>query len=360
MFQEKFSKAILVFLIFSFSLFSEVKFVSKLPNPNEYYLFATSGWTGNWYIGPDHCWIQEFENVDFENYEKVFIGAKIGRAKRNKEILESLDYFKKMKELKKKEKEILEKKGDEKIKIEEEIKTLKKEIETLEKEVLSSEKNIYISITDEPMKWKKRWVLVKNSLIPLQGSYVEAIDGVGEARWFWVEIPKKYLRKNKKLYIAVWSDYKYFKDVNKAPILAAGWGDKKKDSWVCNVKNEYPDFSTKKNISFFEPAIGIKLVRNEKESIFVKIKSYKYEKDPEKKDKYILRVYLDIKGKDITKYNLLREVNGKFIYFGFFFYNPPYIITVKDIEKGKYYVKAMARNWQENVGFSDLIEIRIK
>ncbi|RLD17961.1 MAG: hypothetical protein DRI36_02565 [Caldiserica bacterium] len=346
-----------ILFIFQLNIFSKVYFFGKLPNPNEYFLFATSGWTGNWYIGPDHCWIQKIV-IDKEiDFDRIFIGAKIGRAKRDEEILNSFKYSDKKFELRKKER-LYKKKKDESLK--EEIERLKKELKEIESRVVGKNKDIYISITDDPEKWNNKYLLERNSLLPLEGSYVEAIDGVGEARWFWVEISKDFVVGKSTFYVAVWSDYQEFDSVERSPILAAGWGDDRRDSFLCKIKDGMPDFSTKKDISFFEPAIGIKLIKSENRTLDIVIEKVEYEVDRELKGKFKLRVYFDVKGEEITRFYVERRVDKGFDVFGFYYYNPPYIVTVKNVEKGKYFIRGVVEDWEGNRKVSFVMEVEIK
>src|SRR5258707_12274148 len=56
-------------------------FVAEIPNPNDYSLFANSGWDGNWYVGYNNGWIKKLPAIPPGNYARVYIGAKLGRTK---------------------------------------------------------------------------------------------------------------------------------------------------------------------------------------------------------------------------------------------------------------------------------------
>src|SRR5882724_9868081 len=56
-------------------------FVAQVPNPNDYVLFANSGWDGNWYVGYNNAWIKKLPAIPQGHYARAYIGAKLGRMK---------------------------------------------------------------------------------------------------------------------------------------------------------------------------------------------------------------------------------------------------------------------------------------
>src|SRR5438552_11484315 len=56
-------------------------FIAKLPNPNDYNLFANGGWDGNWYVGYNTCWIKKLPSIRRGEYARAYIGTKVGRMK---------------------------------------------------------------------------------------------------------------------------------------------------------------------------------------------------------------------------------------------------------------------------------------
>src|SRR5258708_7528191 len=56
-------------------------FVSQVPNPNDYMLFANAGWDGNWYVGYNNGWIKRLPAIPPGNYARAYLGAKLGRMK---------------------------------------------------------------------------------------------------------------------------------------------------------------------------------------------------------------------------------------------------------------------------------------
>ena len=59
-------------------------FVSEIEDISKFGLFATSGWDGNWYVGYNHGWISKLPPIpERDSYERAYIGAMLGRAKRH-------------------------------------------------------------------------------------------------------------------------------------------------------------------------------------------------------------------------------------------------------------------------------------
>ena len=56
-------------------------YLSILSNINDYYAFATSGWDGSWYVGYNACWIVRLPAAPKGDFEKAYIGVKLGRMK---------------------------------------------------------------------------------------------------------------------------------------------------------------------------------------------------------------------------------------------------------------------------------------
>ncbi|MEE9316262.1 MAG: hypothetical protein V3U97_04040, partial [bacterium] len=55
--------------------------IAEVENLNDFALFATSGWDGNWYVGYNHAWVTRLPEAPEGNYAKAYLGAKLGRAK---------------------------------------------------------------------------------------------------------------------------------------------------------------------------------------------------------------------------------------------------------------------------------------
>jgi len=331
---------------FSFLIALEPVFVSELPNPNEYELFANNGWDGNWYVGYDHAWILKLDLSSVKgNFKKAFIGAKLGRAKTKKQIEKLL---KQMISQKESEIEKMEKK-DERKRASEELEKLK------QKQKYVDEINFYIAISeDEDFSNDRKYLLARNSEIPLEGDMTEAINFVGESQWFWVEVPISEISFKGQNYIAIWSDNPLLTSTAFAPILAAGWTEKKANIRFLTTDNKGKAPKTcEKKISFFSPALAMKLVPENTERVFVKIRNFQVEKN-------VLRVFPEVKGRLITRVFLKVYHGKKQVPSGFGEVTPPYFLTVRDLKEGRYSFTVVAENWWGNTDESEKINFEIK
>ena len=204
-------------------------YLSALPNLNDYNIFANGGWDGNWYIGYNVGWIERI-NISSSTYHdivinKVYIGAKLGRAKTRQ----------------------------------------KEKRPVWEKESIPGD--IYIAVSSSP-SWMsdQRYFLVSTEDLPLESDFENALEGVGESRWFWKQVPLEQINFNGPNYIILWSPTNYMVSRDTAPILCGGWGtrDNELNTWINNEIQGCPPIdpsqSLKTPISVFEPAIAIKLV----------------------------------------------------------------------------------------------------
>ncbi len=136
-------------------------YLTSLSNINNYDIFANGGWDGNWYVGYNVCWIKKISISDLDSemeYRKAFVGAKLGRAKTRRKAGRP----------------------------------------SWEKEPIPGD--IYIAISNIPA-WKaaQRYFLISTEDIPLESDPVDAINNVGESRWFWREVPLEQI--NQSVYI---------------------------------------------------------------------------------------------------------------------------------------------------------------
>jgi hypothetical protein len=195
--------------------------VEKLPNPNDYTLFANGGWDGNWYVGYNTCWITQLPAIPPGNYKRAYIGVKLGRAKVDPAGKRPWD-----------------------------------------KQALAGD--IYAAISSTTGWPAQQQLLVTHaSSIPLEGDGESAIEGVGESQWFWAPVPIDHVNQKGNNFVAVWSPTPAFLTVSSSPVLAAGWGGKEVDSWLLrDVKGAPPRRPVDPNpgISYFRPGIALKLI----------------------------------------------------------------------------------------------------
>jgi hypothetical protein len=197
------------------------EYVSQLPNPNDYSLFANGGWDGNWYVGYNTCWIKKLPRIPTGDYTRAYIGAKLGRMKLSGNPKNAWDKY-------------------------------------------PVPGSIYIALSSTPA-WAKdtHQQLITTEDIPLEGDYESAVEGTGEAQWFWVEVPLEAVSFSGDNYLALWSPTPALVSVSSSPLLAAGWGGKDQNTWLLRDVRGVPprtpaSFGTP--ITYFEPAMALKLI----------------------------------------------------------------------------------------------------
>jgi len=204
-------------------------YVSKMPL-GDYTLFATGGWDGNWYVGSNQAWIEKINLSGYKrsDFKRAYIGAKLGRMKSEPLSPTGPTWVRK-----------------------------------------AYKGTIYCAVSSTP-SWLPGdyFLLTPTEDIPLQYDYENAIKEVGEARWFWTEIPVGKLNFSGDNYIIIWSPEEYLNSASSAPILAAAWGTKDVDTWINTSINpsgkpyliKDSAEALKTPVTIFEPAIALKLI----------------------------------------------------------------------------------------------------
>jgi len=290
---------------------SDVKFIAELPVPSEFTLFANGGWNGNWYVGYNHGWISNVGKVHTAGYTKVYLGARLGRAKSSDQI-----------------KKILQERNPEK----------KNEINPGPFKI-----NIGVSSSKEK-KPEKSFLLAATDRIPLEGSAVMALDGVGESEWFWVGIPPSLVSSDSDNFIHIWSDDPELSGADVAPILAAGEGSNSKENSFLVTEDAI------KVIKFFEPALAVKMVGSISESPSVEIVEFtSHPVDPMKQI-----VKTEVKGNYITGVEIELNDGTEWRSVGKRVKQPPYdmIFSFKNLKPGKYKLRCRVKNWYEAEDYS--------
>lgn len=311
-------------------------FVGELPNPHDFVLFANGGWDGNWYVGSNRIWIVGL-SVPSGKFKKAYLGAKLGRMK-NRPIFEG---------------------GK----------------PTLRHEALPGE--IWMGINGRPF-WRKghRVKLVGTQDIPLEpdeiperGGTGKALEGVGESQWFWAEIPLEMVALGKENYLALWSPTPGLVDVASAPIVAAGYGTEKINTWIATatkkglIAGAPPDeegliLNSQMNvINVFEPAIALKLVPDFEQPIGVTM--WNVEEMEEIASGKIVSV--GVSGREIESAWLEIHANGHWKRFTRLQRQAPFVFTLnlKDLKKGKMLLRAAASDLWGNKGFSPYKKINV-
>ncbi|PIV19578.1 MAG: hypothetical protein COS41_00365 [Elusimicrobia bacterium CG03_land_8_20_14_0_80_50_18] len=296
---------------------SEPLYIANLPNIHEYELFANNGWTGNWYVGYDHCWITELPPApEKKNFKKAFIGVKLGRAKSLKQLKAGIQG-----EIDALSQKLAEAAPAEKA-------NLTAEIESLKKKSPENAK-IIIAVSDNAdFSGRKSYLAALNSEIPLEGDNSEALNNVGESRWFWTEVPMSAISAEKTNFVAAWSDNPLFASVSYAPVIAAGWSEKNKYAYLSTDNFGKAPKNPEKKISFFTPALCIRLVPDNKQIFKVSVLKAEINDG-------VLRVQANIEGEPERLRLRVFDDNGE-VSTGFGISTPPWHITAHNLEKGRY------------------------
>lgn len=305
-------------LLLSEAALAEPLYIAELPNIHEYELFANNGWTGNWYLGYDHCWIAELPPIpEKKNFKKAFLGVKLGRAKTPAQLTAGI----------RAEIEALEQKLEAAAPAERA--NLKAEVESLKK-ISAEGASIHIAVSDGPdFSGKNTQRAAFISEIPLEGDNNEALNNVGESRWFWTEVPMADISPDKPNFVAAWSDSPLLKSVAYAPVIAAGWSEKNQYAYLSTDNFGKAPKNLEKKISFFTPALVIKLVPENKERLGVSIKKAGINNG-------ILRVCAEAVGSPERLRLRVFDDKEKEIPSGFGISSPPWCLTLHKVSKGRY------------------------
>lgn len=297
-------------------------YVAELSNLNDYSVFANGGWDGSWYVGFNTCWIEALPAPKKGEYRKVFVGAKLGRMKTRSVTGKPV----------------------------------------WEKEAIPGD--IYIAVSSTPA-WKsgQGYFLTSSADIPLESDPENALEGVGESRWFWAEVPIENVDFNNDNFVALWSPSQYFVSTASSPVLAGGWGSQKQNSWLNNDVRGYPPInplqSLKTGITVFEPAIAMKFIPKGTEAE-IKVSIEGIEEGRNKTSNKT--IIASVSGNEIEKAWLEMSQDGKtWKKLSRYCYSSPYMFTLKadSLPSGSIKIRCAASDIWENTGTSQPIEMSI-
>ena len=296
---------------------------SELSNINDYDGFANGGWDGNWYVGFNVCWIEKFppppQNTPLK---KVFAGVKLGRMKTRPVTGKPV----------------------------------------WEKEPIPGD--IYVSFSSTPA-WKsnQKYFLVSTEDIPLDADPENVVNGVGESRWFWAEIPLEMLAADSPHYLAVWSPTEYFVSTASSPIIAGGWGSQDANTWLNNDVRGYAPLvaasSLKTPISMFEPGIAMKYIPEGTDQV-IQVSIARVRQGRKRTAQKTISAA--VTGEGIERMWLEVSVDGEqWKKHGKYIYSPPYDFTLKPdtLPNGNIKVRCADADMWENRGYSTPIEMSV-
>ncbi len=200
-------------------------YISLSDTIHDFRRFADGGPDANWYIGFNNAWIVKLPAAPPGEYQRAFIGAKIGRAK-----------------------------------------TRPRRGRRWESEPIPGK--IYLGINQRPsFPSDRRYFLVETKDIPLEANRKRHVAGVGASEWFWKEVPIGVVSFSQPNYLIVWSPTRSFRDAAHSPILAAAdnarTGKGIPQAWNNHSLKGVPPRDARETLQVpinFKPALAIKLI----------------------------------------------------------------------------------------------------
>ncbi len=196
------------------------------PSAHDYTRFADGGPDANWYVGFNNAWIVKLPPAPVGEFQRAFVGAKIGRTK-----------------------------------------TRPNPEKPWIREIIPGK--VYVGISQTPA-WtaEQSFFLSETADIPADADPQARVDGVGAAEWFWAEVPLSMVSFTAPNYLIVWSPSNYFTRASSAPILAAAEPDDniphETRAWnnrsILGVPPRNAANSLETPINNIYPALAIKLV----------------------------------------------------------------------------------------------------
>ena len=305
-------------------------FVATHSNPNDYAAFATSGWDGNWYVGFNSAWVQKLPSLPAGPFAHAYIGAKLGR-----------------------------------------MKTLPPVGRPPVFEPVPGEIWMALSST---AAWpaNRRVKLVTTKEIPQEGSPEYPLDQVGEAQWFWAEVPLDWVRPGQDHYLALWSPTPELLTISSAPVLAAALGGKEPGTFLINNLKGEPPTEPKDPpgtaLTFFQPALAMKLIPKTTSAPVPTVKLVSWEPGTPAHPQPVLTA--DVAGSSIqsawVEYLAPAQRRGDVVRPGWRrvgrpLWKTPFIFTLaqRELPPGKVELRITAVDIWERRGFSDAFTIEV-
>ena len=289
-------------------------YFSPEKNLGRHYLYADGGFHADWYVGYNNCWIIKLPPVPTGGFAKAFIGAKLGRAK----IMSWPASW----------------------------------------DPTPIPGKIYMALNQAPtFNSDHTYFLVDAADLPREPLPNDSLDGVDSARWVWSEVPLSRVSSEKDNYLALWSSSRYFTSASSSPIIAASMsGGEVEDVWLNrSIKGNSPSGEgvLETPISGIKPAMAVKLVPLNEYKVYIKGFAAELSQDE-------INISFTAIGEDIRaawlevsydKFDWQRVTR--------YFFKAPYFWTFgrEAISKDMFYLRAVALDNLENVGYSNAITV---
>lgn len=154
-------------------------YMSLAESIHDFGRFADGGSDSNWFVGFNNAWVVKLPPVPEGRWARVFIGAKLGRAK-----------------------------------------TVPRKDKPWEHRILPGK--IYIGVSQRPaFSSEQSFFLVDTADVPVEAHESLYLPGIGQSEWFWAEVPRSLVSGDRPNYLIVWSPNREFRSADTSPILAA-------------------------------------------------------------------------------------------------------------------------------------------
>lgn len=201
-------------------------YLALAPNINDFTRFADGGSDANWYVGYNNAWIVKLPAAPPGDFNRAYIGAKLGRAK-----------------------------------------TRPSPNRPWVREPIQGK--IYMAVSPTPaFNAKQTFFLTDASDIPAEPDPSASVDGIGASEWLWAEVPMDKISSTGPNYLIVWAATEYFQTASSSPILAAASVDssmpRETSAWnnraISGVPPRKGSNALQTAINNISPALAVKLV----------------------------------------------------------------------------------------------------
>lgn len=289
--------------------------LANLPSLNDFNLLANGGWNANWYLGYNTSWVVKLPPAPAGDYRKAYLGVKLGAMKT--EAVPGRP--------------------------------------TWERRPIPGE--ILAGVAPEP-RWpaSERRLVARTEDIPLEGNSDNALEGVGESRWFWTEIPLASVSFESDNYVALFSPEEKLDDLRRAPVIAAGANDGKLNAWLNTGVAGAPPLTAAEAlltpVVSYEPGVAIKLVSAREDKPVVL-----WRRPPARGASVENRITLEaaVSGTDLQSAWVEAAADGQtWRRVGRPQWGAPYVFTLRreELPAGAFQVRIAAKDVWENVGVS--------
>jgi hypothetical protein len=297
-------------------------YLAARPSLNDYQFLADGGETFGFSVGYSRSWIVRLPPVPAGPWVRAYVGAKLGAMKTER----------------------------------------KPGRPDWDRRVVPGE--IYAAVAqDIPMPQSRRFFLTRAEEIPLASDRRQPLEGVGEARWFWTEIPLTVLSSTTQNLVALFSPSQTLKGEDRSPILSGARMEGAPTAWWRDKAEGEPPHNSGEAFQFpavsYTPAVAIKLVPVRDERPVVKVR-VSLDRSVTGKNSIC---WATVEGTDIESVWLEISVDGRtWTRLGRPVHGAPYVFSIArdSLPKGPLHCRAVARDIWENSGVSPAVAVPLK